>query len=170
MAKSESVPVVVVGAGPAGLANAACLGQRGVDYVLLERAGQIGSAWRRHDRGHGSWSSALATPAVRSRSVCTSGQSGGDRFEGDQVVFDGGERERFDAIVCATGYRSRVDQFVDAGARVIDSEGRPTASGKPIPAAPGLFFSGFYLAPTGMLREIAREAPVIAEAVAARVQ
>jgi putative flavoprotein involved in K+ transport len=37
---------VVVGAGPAGLAVAAALGQGGVPYEVLEQAGSIGSAWR----------------------------------------------------------------------------------------------------------------------------
>jgi putative flavoprotein involved in K+ transport len=37
---------VVVGAGPAGLAVAAMLGERGVPYALLERADSVGSSWR----------------------------------------------------------------------------------------------------------------------------
>jgi len=44
---------VVIGAGPAGLACAACLKRRGVSHVLLEREQAVGSAWRRHyDRLH----------------------------------------------------------------------------------------------------------------------
>ena len=39
-------PTVVVGAGPAGLAVAAALGQGGVPYEVLEQAGSVGSAWR----------------------------------------------------------------------------------------------------------------------------
>ena len=39
-------PAVVVGAGPAGLAVAATLGQGGVPYEVLEQAGSVGSAWR----------------------------------------------------------------------------------------------------------------------------
>ncbi len=37
---------VIVGAGPAGLAVAAMLGERGVPYDLLERADSVGSSWR----------------------------------------------------------------------------------------------------------------------------
>jgi indole-3-pyruvate monooxygenase len=45
--------VTVVGAGPAGLAVAACLKQRGVAALLLEASDQVGSAWRHHyDRLH----------------------------------------------------------------------------------------------------------------------
>jgi putative flavoprotein involved in K+ transport len=39
-------PTVIVGAGPAGLAVAAALGQGGVPYEVLEQADSVGSAWR----------------------------------------------------------------------------------------------------------------------------
>ena len=39
-------PVLVIGAGPAGLATAACLGRRGIAYRLLERGDSPGSSWR----------------------------------------------------------------------------------------------------------------------------
>ncbi|MGX8008273.1 flavin-containing monooxygenase [Mesorhizobium sp. ORM8.1] len=42
--------VVIVGAGPAGLAVAACLKQAGVDFVILEKANEVAPAWRRHYR------------------------------------------------------------------------------------------------------------------------
>jgi cation diffusion facilitator CzcD-associated flavoprotein CzcO len=45
--------VVVIGAGPGGLAAAAALGQAGVAAVVLERADAIGASWRGHyDRLH----------------------------------------------------------------------------------------------------------------------
>jgi len=40
--------IVVVGAGPAGLAVSACLREQGLGHVLLEREADVGSAWRRH--------------------------------------------------------------------------------------------------------------------------
>ena len=54
--------VVVVGAGPAGLAVGACLRRAGVPFLLLEKEEQVGATWRRHydrlylhtDRGHSS--------------------------------------------------------------------------------------------------------------------
>lgn len=42
--------IVIVGAGPAGLAVAACLKQAGQDFVILEKAMEVGPAWRRHYR------------------------------------------------------------------------------------------------------------------------
>jgi cation diffusion facilitator CzcD-associated flavoprotein CzcO len=51
---------IIVGAGPAGLACAASMAALGLDAVILEKAGTVGSVWRRHydrlhlhtDRGH----------------------------------------------------------------------------------------------------------------------
>jgi cation diffusion facilitator CzcD-associated flavoprotein CzcO len=42
--------VVIVGAGPAGLAVGACLKRVGVDFVILEKAGEVAPSWRRHYR------------------------------------------------------------------------------------------------------------------------
>ena len=51
--QTDPVPVVVIGAGPAGLAVSAHLRQRGIPFVVLEESGQVGSAWHRHyDRLH----------------------------------------------------------------------------------------------------------------------
>jgi cation diffusion facilitator CzcD-associated flavoprotein CzcO len=43
-----AAPVVVIGAGPAGLATAACLKRRGVDALVLEAAPALGHSWRNH--------------------------------------------------------------------------------------------------------------------------
>lgn len=49
----EGTGAIIVGAGPAGLATAACLARRGVPYLLLERSSGVGDSWRRHyDRLH----------------------------------------------------------------------------------------------------------------------
>ncbi|RVD53440.1 MAG: NAD(P)/FAD-dependent oxidoreductase [Mesorhizobium sp.] len=49
----ETTKVAIIGAGPAGLAVAACLRQAGVDFVMLEKEKQAAPAWRRHyDRVH----------------------------------------------------------------------------------------------------------------------
>jgi cation diffusion facilitator CzcD-associated flavoprotein CzcO len=42
------VNAIVVGAGPAGLAISACLKERGAQVQILERAPNVGSAWRGH--------------------------------------------------------------------------------------------------------------------------
>ncbi len=44
---------LIIGAGPAGLAVAACLKQRGVPFILLEQGDRVGRAWHDHyDRLH----------------------------------------------------------------------------------------------------------------------
>ena len=44
----ETTQVVVIGAGPSGLAVGASLQQRRIDFVILEKEHQVGSSWRRH--------------------------------------------------------------------------------------------------------------------------
>ena len=44
----QNSDAVVIGAGPAGLAAAACLIQRGRQPLVLERAGELGASWRSH--------------------------------------------------------------------------------------------------------------------------
>ena len=50
--KPDTAPeVVIVGAGPAGLAAAAELGRRGISALVLERGGSVATSWRRrYDR------------------------------------------------------------------------------------------------------------------------
>lgn len=43
-----SPEVVIIGAGPAGLAVGACLRRRGVSFALLDGADAVASSWRRH--------------------------------------------------------------------------------------------------------------------------
>ncbi len=47
MSQSET-HTIIVGAGPSGLALAACLARAGVPYILLERADAVGQTWRSH--------------------------------------------------------------------------------------------------------------------------
>jgi hypothetical protein len=49
----QPVDILVIGAGPAGLAASACLRKEGLAHVVLEREAHVGPAWRRHyDRLH----------------------------------------------------------------------------------------------------------------------
>jgi indole-3-pyruvate monooxygenase len=87
-----------------------------------------------------------------------------ERFTEDGAVFEDGTTETFDAVVLATGYRPRVDEFVEAP-DTFDDEGSPLASGTES-AAQGLYYCGFHVSPTGMVREAGLEARRIARAIA----
>lgn len=241
-----SAPVIIIGAGPGGLAVAACLQREGIaDAVILEEADQVASSWRRHyERLH------LHTPRSRSAlphlpmprdfprypgraqvidyfeayarhfsltprfgervksarrlgeawEVTTpkgryqapvlvvaagynrepviptwpgmtdfggpikhsSAYANGRPYQGQDVLVvgfgnSGGE-------ILATGYRPRVDHFLEAGAGVLDADGKPASSGTESAAA-GLYFCGYHVSPNGMLREMALESRRIARAI-----
>lgn len=83
-----------------------------------------------------------------------------ERFTPGGVVFTDGRAEDFNAVVLATGYRPGL-QWLQTERPVLDEQGAPLASGRPC-AEPGLYFCGYYISPTGMLREIAQEARQLA--------
>ncbi|MBK7584115.1 MAG: NAD(P)/FAD-dependent oxidoreductase [Myxococcales bacterium] len=86
------------------------------------------------------------------------------RFTRTGVVFEGGREEAFAAVVLGTGYRPALSDFLAAADQICSPDGVPTKSGAE--TLPGLYFCGFYVSPTGMLREIALEARRIALAIA----
>jgi indole-3-pyruvate monooxygenase len=45
---SSYTRVLIVGAGPAGLAVGGCLRHHRVPFLLLERNAQVGATWRTH--------------------------------------------------------------------------------------------------------------------------
>jgi indole-3-pyruvate monooxygenase len=87
-----------------------------------------------------------------------------ESFTPTGVRFVDGTEAEFDAVVFATGYRARVDEFLDAPA-VLDGNGTPVTSGD-LTGIPGLYFCGYFVAPTGMLREMGIEAKRIVAAIA----
>ena len=89
------------------------------------------------------------------------------RFNEKSVVFEDGRELAVDSVVMATGYRPAVHEFLSRADRVTDAAGVPLVSGGESALA-GLYFCGFYVSPTGMLREIGMEAQRIAAAIAGR--
>jgi indole-3-pyruvate monooxygenase len=87
-----------------------------------------------------------------------------DRLDGDDVLFADGQRESFAAIVLATGYRPALEEIVVDSDAFHDELG--TAAASAAQPLPGLFLCGFYVSPSGMLRQIAAEARRIADAIA----
>ncbi len=82
-------------------------------------------------------------------------------------MFSDGSDESFDAVVLATGYRPALEAFLEDALRVTNERGCPLRSGDET-ALPGLYFCGFYVSPTGMLREISMEAKQIARDISKR--
>ncbi len=86
-----------------------------------------------------------------------------ERFRGGNVVFSDGSQLACDAIVLATGYKPAVRSFLGESP-ALDDDGVPAVSGRES-EVPGLYFCGFFVAPTGMFREIGIEARRIARAI-----
>lgn len=80
--------------------------------------------------------------------------------------FSGGAERAFDAVLLATGYRPALETFLEPAASVLDEEGVPARSGAE--TLPGLYFCGFHVTATGVLREISREAQRIARSIASK--
>ncbi len=88
-------------------------------------------------------------------------------FMQDGVIFLDGKQATFDAVILATGYRPRVDTFLKVDSNIYNQDGIPQSSGRET-SIPGLYFCGYYVSPTGMLREISMEARQISASIAAR--
>lgn len=83
------------------------------------------------------------------------------------VRFTDGREDSFDVVVMATGYRPALADFLAEVEEVTGDSGVPLVSGQES-RLPGLYFCGFYISPTGMLREIGMEAKQIAAAIRAK--
>ncbi|MDT3399454.1 NAD(P)/FAD-dependent oxidoreductase [Streptomyces sp. B1866] len=87
-------------------------------------------------------------------------------FDGDAVVLADGSRVTPEAVIAATGYERGLDALV-GHLGVLDRRGHPVIHGpRTLRTAPGLHFTGFTNPISGMLRELGREAGLIARAVA----
>ena len=84
------------------------------------------------------------------------------RYEPARALFADGSASPVDGIVMATGFRSGLARLVRAKEPVLDAESRPLAFAT---SMRGLYFVGFQLVGTGVLREISREAPRVARAI-----
>lgn len=86
-------------------------------------------------------------------------------FTDDGVRFTDGTDLAVDVVVLATGYEPRVSDFIEAPA-AYDEHGTPTSSGHEA-GVPGLYFCGYHVSPTGMLREIGIDARAITASIVA---
>jgi indole-3-pyruvate monooxygenase len=90
-------------------------------------------------------------------------------FMEDCAIFTDEKQAQFDAVILATGYRPRVNEILNSiSAAVYDENGKPLSSGRET-GLPGLYFCGYYVAPTGMFREIGIEARQISASIAEKL-
>lgn len=100
--------------------------------------------------------------AVRKGQVDVVGEVIG--FDGADVLLAAGQRVEPDAVVVATGYRRGLEALV-GHLGVLRDDGRPVVTGgRNDPRAPGMWFTGFTVPISGMLRELGLDARRIARA------
>ena len=87
-----------------------------------------------------------------------------ERFYPEGVIFEEEGEEQFDAVILGTGYRPAVHEFLEHYEEVTDEERIPIRSGEET-QLPGLYFCGFYVSNTGMLRAIYEESEKIADSI-----
>ncbi len=170
----EDREVVILGAGPGGLAAAACLGRRGVSYLLLEKGEAPCAALRKIHPGM-----TLVSPRPLSWLPHMESLAGRPAYMDlhtylevlDRVELTDGEVLEPDLMVFATGYSYATPHLGDlfrwpAGERprVRNCESLDT---------PGLFLLGIHFARTfasPYLRGIGRDAAYVARRIARRLE
>jgi indole-3-pyruvate monooxygenase len=84
-----------------------------------------------------------------------------DRVEGENVHFLDGRAEAFDVIVAGIGYRRDYAEIVDVGRERFEDLRRPVDR-QELFGKDGLYFCGYWVSPTGQIREIGMDAQKIA--------
>jgi putative flavoprotein involved in K+ transport len=91
-----------------------------------------------------------------------------ERLDGPEAVLADRTRVVPDVVIAATGFRTNLPELVGHLA-VLDERGYPAvAQGADAPAAPGLFFSGYWASMIGQLLHMRRDARTIARKISAR--
>jgi len=91
-----------------------------------------------------------------------------DFIEGTIIHFTHGEQEHFNAIVAGIGYYRDYANFVDLDGSRFEDLKIPVARQKYF-GKDGLYFCGFWVSPTGQIREIGSDARKIARDIAGKM-
>jgi putative flavoprotein involved in K+ transport len=95
-----------------------------------------------------------------------------ERFEGAEVVLAGGKRLRPEVVIAATGYERNLPRLV-GHLGILDKHGVAAMDGRQVrgehPAAPGLFFTGYYASSAGQLHFMRIDGRRIARTIARRM-
>jgi indole-3-pyruvate monooxygenase len=102
--------------------------------------------------------------SIRSGKIAV--RKGMESFDGPEIQFANGTREPFDTVVLATGFTTGLAAMLPDHASVLDAGERPLTRGHET-ARSGIYFCGFNLSATGMLRQIGIEAHAIGREIAA---
>ncbi|MEP7229771.1 MAG: NAD(P)/FAD-dependent oxidoreductase [Ginsengibacter sp.] len=90
-----------------------------------------------------------------------------DRIEGNAVYFSEGRCKEFDAIVAGIGYYRDYAEIIDVDKNRFQDLKVPVSKQKYF-GKDGLYFCGFWIGPTGQIREIASDAKIIAKDIAGK--
>ena len=88
-----------------------------------------------------------------------------DHIEGNSIHFKNGKREAFDAIIAGIGYYRDYSEIVEVDKRRFEDLQRGVDRQKCF-GEDGLYFCGYWVSPTGQIREIASDAKKIARHIA----
>lgn len=91
-----------------------------------------------------------------------------ERFTPTGVCFENGQTADFDSIILATGYRPALHYLADV--LPLDENGRPPLDGLRASGVPHLYFVGMNYNIYGTLFNISREAPIVADQIAAELK
>lgn len=84
-----------------------------------------------------------------------------DHMEGRTVFFKDGTAARFDAIIAATGYEPNHKELLQVGPERFEDLRKPVGK-QAYFGKDGLYFCGYWISPTGQIREISSDALSIA--------
>ena len=84
-------------------------------------------------------------------------------FQENSVTFVNGVTETFDAVIACTGYRAQVEDFFENGQALLNERGYPRSLWFEEPEYDGLYFCGFSIPLSGILRNIKIDSALIAE-------
>jgi len=90
-----------------------------------------------------------------------------DHIEGRTVHFRDEKKEEFDAIVAGIGYYRDYEEIIDADRSRFEDLKQPVDKQKYF-GKDGLYFCGFWISPTGQIREIGLDAQKIAKDIASK--
>ncbi len=86
-----------------------------------------------------------------------------ESFQENSVRFTNGVTETFDAVIACTGYRAQVEDFFENGQALLNERGYPRSLWIEEPEYEGLYFCGFSIPLSGILRNIKMDSALIAE-------